>query len=152
MAFQFLNLLLLFVIFSNYMNSSTFGVGVDHRKEHYFQPTFYKSPHRLREEFSAPLTTRNKNKPNLFIDLPGNQIDIRTRHRRSLRYESDKLSSNRTIEFVARLVDLSNSSVSRGRFSRGEKNRGFAREDVILQEFSYSERKKKLLKIVLVKS
>lgn len=124
------------------MDSSILGAGVGHRKEHYFRPTFYESPHRLREEFSAPWTTRNKNKPNLFIDLPGNQIDIRTRHRRSLRYESDKLSSNRTIEFVARLADLPKSSVSRGRFSQGEKNCGFAREDVILQEFSYSERKK----------
>ena len=30
----------------------------------------------------------NKNEPNLSIDSPGNQIDIRTRHRGSLRYRS----------------------------------------------------------------
>lgn len=40
------------------------------------------------KEFSALRATRNKNKPNLSIDSLGNQIDIRTRYKRSLRHGS----------------------------------------------------------------
>lgn len=85
----------------------------------------------------ASRATRNKNKPNLSIDSPGNQIDIRTRHRRSLRYESDNFPQMLPVEFVARLTNLPNSAVSNTIFIMAWREIFLVRKRVTLLLYSY---------------